>query len=596
MTHICVLAYFYLAIDAYSESFIRAAESYNMYYNWDQSNWNPVLHYNEGDINGFMLRNDFDHKFWKDDSIYFPTNVHHLKSTMYNVPTTDERILSQSSQDNILHMLQGLSLLKSLVGTEDVSQIPVYFRYQHVPNYLSNKDIINGNNVNFGLWAEDLTKRFLDYMQNDTYKFSALGGGLTLLLPFLGPSYVTKWYLWDPVRDERIFEGHGLDGSLSAILCNGFLDIGENITGLNLLEDGNWDHNLDWFYESQFVDPSLYKIINKLVRYAGALGDSKGINTLSILREHMTSQYEEGRDGYDHLVPFEHLPLVYIVLFRDRYDRDDFYTVGSADYNDQIDYYNTLLDSADECGVCSYLAPEWSWSSRINWPENLSYYANNDARYTGLDYMLIHNLRYIAYLWPEFDDVIAQSWYYDETMTLSGGDIYSQSDIINSDIEFKASRKIVLQPGFKVVNSHFLAHIVHDQNAYEPTGYVNLNVSECNLPEIANKKAAAVNLNAAAVNLNEDRSTSVIEEEIPAGVFSAHPNPVETLLNIIVPDLSTFTDVSVTIYNSYGQRIFTKKFESSTKISVDISNLPRGVHLLNVKSGKDVYNEIIIKL
>jgi hypothetical protein len=585
------LYYFMLAmerLDAYSESFIRAAEDNNMYDNWDQSLWNPISHYNEGDINGFMIRNDFDHKFWDDEKTNFPANVLHLASTMYNVPPDDERKLNQSSQDNILHMLQGLSLLKSLVGTEDVSQIPVYFRYQHIPNYLSNKNIINGNNVNFGLWAEDFTKRFLDNMQNDNYKWSTVGAALTLLAPYLGTYYLTKWYLWDPVRDEKIFEGNGLDASLHGILCHGFLDIGENITGIDLQEDGNFTGSRV-VYDGQFSDPSLNKIINKLVRYAGALGDSHGINTLSILRGHMTSQYEEGRDGNDHLVPFEHLPLIYIVLFRDRYDRDDFYTIGSTEYNDEIDYYNDLLDAADHCGECSYLAPEWSWASRINDPENLTYFQDKDARYTGLDYMLIHNLRYIAYLWPEFDDVTAPTWYYDETNTLSGGDIYSQSVIVDSDIEFKATRKIVLQPGFKVVNSHFLAHIVHDQNAYEPTGYVKLNVTECNLPEIVHKKAAAV-------DFKEDITTNVFEEEFSTGVFSVYPNPVETMLNINIPELDTNNDVSVTIYNSYGQMIFNKKFESSTKISVDFSNLPRGMHLLNVECGVDVYYEKIFKL
>jgi len=79
-------------------------------------------------------------------------------------------------------------------------------------------------------------------------------------MPYVFPGFVTKWYLWDPVRDDYVFEGAGNDGSLPAILCNGFLDIGENITGIDLKEDGNSDHNLRWLYKSVFNKYPSYQV------------------------------------------------------------------------------------------------------------------------------------------------------------------------------------------------------------------------------------------------------------------------------------------------------------------------------------------------
>ncbi|MDF1572583.1 MAG: hypothetical protein P1P82_13315 [Bacteroidales bacterium] len=103
--------------------------------------------------------------------------------------------------------------------------------------------------------------------------------------------------------------------------------------------------------------------MNKLTRVIGTLGDSK-TNTFDIIKSQRFDQYEEF-EGEEKLVPLEHLPLIYIVNNRNNYNREDFYTIGSPEYVNEINYYDSLLNLAEECGVCSYLNSHWSASPSL---------------------------------------------------------------------------------------------------------------------------------------------------------------------------------------------------------------------------------------
>ncbi len=562
-------------LDTYSESYLRAAEDHNMYLDWNIAYWDPATDYQSGDINGFQLRNDGSKDFWDKYKSRFPANAQNLMSSFVNMPNHP---LIANSQDNLIHNLEGIALLNSLVGTENVSNIPVTFQYSYIPTYLKTQGIMNSSEteIDFKLWAEDITRRYIDYIQNDNFTIFSSSTISSVLLALLWPLSATKWYLEDPVRNEYVALGSGVDATLAAYFSHGFLGVGEKITGdddlreflaYSLLPESSY-RNL--FITLSIWDYNVHKKLRKLAAFDNAIYHTW--EWLKIQRDLATT---EG-DGEGMAIPLEQLPLECIILYRDEYDRDEFYIIGSNDYNDEIDYYNTLLDSADECGVCSYLNYSWSSTSRLIWPDQLGEFSGFNRIFNGLDYMLLHNLRYIAFHWQELEYVIAEANYGYESVTVPGRVIYSESNIYNADVEFTASKKIILQPGFKVENAHFLANIEPITDGNHTLDYKKLIVSQCDLPEFGAKKSLAINENSDTDMLAEISESFDVQ-------FSIYPNPVSDVLHIINPISSeTFDFVSISIFNSVGQKVFEQKlFEWQDDIEIIVDDFSNGIYFLN---------------
>ncbi len=581
------LFYFMLAmerLDAYFESYIRAAVEYEMLFDWDYSNWNPNTHYHQGDINGFQIRNDADENFWDNYQSTFPSDVLNLKSTMYNV-STDGNPLEGNSQDNIINTMKGLYLLKSLVDVEDVSSIPVTYRYQHIPNYLSSKGIIIGNYVDFGLWAEDFTKRYLDYIQNDIGRLYL--GSLFYILGYT--PFLSKWYLWDPVRDSYVGQGAGNDGGLPLLFCHPLLEASYNITGVNLLEDPQSLPSTFGLYQSKFYSPNVNKSINKLIRKIGTLADPWPVGfpapTLELLKAHRYHQYEEGSDGTNRVVPFEHLPLIFMILYRNTY------TFCSDDYDSEMDYIKYKLNLAGECGTCSYLVDEWSASSRLNWPEDITVNNLFDVKFSGLDYMLLHNLHYLAFLLPDFEDIVDDDNYYHQSeVVVSGADIFSESSITQSSVEYRARGNIVLEPGFCVDDATFIAE-TGTFDDYGLSKYIYLNLTKCDLPGQSKKSAQVSNPTDTVFEEALESNTQNIEN-----LFLAYPNPVYDDLYLTIPKDDNSKKVRVLIYNVYGQLEYDKEVVYSNNMILNLDILNRGMHILIVKYGNMNFMKKLQKL
>ena len=113
-----------------------------MFIDWNIAEWDPMTDYEVGDINGFQLRNDASLNFWTEYHSQFPDNAQNLKSSFVRMKN---RKLHANSQDNLVHFIEGLALLSSLVETESVSNIPVTFRYTYIPTYLKSKGIMNSS-------------------------------------------------------------------------------------------------------------------------------------------------------------------------------------------------------------------------------------------------------------------------------------------------------------------------------------------------------------------------------------------------------------------------------------------------------------------
>jgi hypothetical protein len=90
-------------------------------------------------------------------------------------------------------------------------------------------------------------------------------------------------------------------------------------------------------------------------------------------------------------------------------------------YQTEFNRYEALLNSAPECGTYNFgknttynsLPPrpiEWSVMNRLVWPESLD--SDGELGYSnGIDYMLLHNVFWLAYIVPETIDSYSQSGY-----------------------------------------------------------------------------------------------------------------------------------------------------------------------------------------
>lgn len=529
------LLYFLFAwerLDAYSESFLRAAEDNGMSTSWDIINWNYSYVYPE-DINGFHLRNDFSASFWNNfqSNLSNHYDVDSLKSTFVN-PTDQKYYLEASSQDNIINFLIGLSLLNSLVGIEDISNIPYSFNYSIIPDYLEDKGIITGDTVDFAAWAKDLTKRYVHRMQHQQTKFGSL------------LSLWTHWYLMDPVRNETVAEGDGLDGDLGAIFSHGILGVAEEITGEDLRTQPSDSDYLNYVLHFFNVNLGISKSIRKKSWVLGALDDVLGSMTLDILRSNRASHFENNMP-----CPMEHLPLINILLYRDRYERNEFYEIDSQEYLSEVFYYDTLLNSANECGPNSFEALNFSApSSRLNWPENIWKYSSYQVYFHGIDYMFLHNLRYIAFHWVELQDVHIEHNIQEDSVFSSGGDIYICSSVENANVELVGNRSVILEPGFIITGSKFIARNGQAFSGYNPCLYVPLSMMICSSKKV---------LNIENTNIVENQTTEAQPSDWEITVF---PNPVQETLYILCP--SFFKKAAIlSIYDSKGRLVYSENID-----------------------------------
>ncbi len=85
-----------------------------------------------------------------------------------------------------------------------------------------------------------------------------------------------------------------------------------------------------------------------------------------------------------------------------------------------------------------------------------------------------------------------------------------------------------------------------------------------------------------------------INEELNTAIFQVHPNPVQDKLEIItlfLRDKKSYFQ----IFNSTGQKIFSKQFYSETGIVLDVSEWQSGVYECIMISGADKYSKRIIR-
>lgn len=581
-------------LDVYSESILR----------WKAACGDPFIE-NEywqkyfvrpGDINGFMLRDDVSQVLKNNYPDHF-----NLPNTMGKLHPDDTKRFEENSQDVIIHDMEALALVSKLVGTESITGIPCNWSdlYFHLIPYLTGKNIVTlGTDVysspvsiNFSLWAKDIVKRFIGYIQYPGTYNSGIGFTIETCLgtiPFNASFFSTHWILVNPVTNNWVLEGSGTDGGV-AMASSGFLRTGLAITGEDLKEyDGLLSENL---YDYGFRNP-ISKIKGKpfddnLVRSLACNGNILEDETFSVLRN-----LRDNHDPYDtgRFPNNEHLPLMNLVL------HDPNYTVMKLEdnvYNADKVLYEDLLNSAPENGPASNLADNirWTSASRCIWSWKLGKALDSQLEYNGLDYMMLHNLYYIAFRKEDLKTIIITDkvsydvplnvgyalWINRRSTSQRAGFIETNSSILGNNVTYTATRGITLKKGFSASGAggkKFVANVKPLPNNYQGGLYT--------LPA-TNQNTSSGPSNIRGVNGSETKSDEIvstnIENILKSKTVTIFPNPSKGYTKISVDELNAPVKFDIVTTNS--TIVQTGQITAKQQI-IDMSALSKGIYFIRI--------------
>lgn len=386
----------------------------------------------DGDLNGFFVRNDLDSGFWNKykkggTDEYFE---------QVNIVFGDRQ---QNSLDNCIHYLESFALINALVDNE----------------------YVDGTEINFRQLAKDNTRRIIGNMQQVDAPIPVVDiPGIDT--PLADSLYSYTWYLKNPVTGEPIPDryGSGLDGTM-LYASYGFAQSANRILGTDEFGGMRFSRGInrvmlsnpiteiaiklgvylktrllplpvkryadlelsivspDWeiVLFDLYKDPEPIKILifppdtyiyipTYITRFSRSKTWGTGWDDYKVRSLCATGNIDivAGRSPYEVLVKkqressvfkYEHLPLIWSVV------TNNFDEISEAD----LQYLRNLLDVAPpegpykflRDGVIEYAQYEWSYATRLVWPEKLGGYSFN-GYYNGLDYMLLHNLYTLARL------------------------------------------------------------------------------------------------------------------------------------------------------------------------------------------------------
>ena len=555
------------------------------------------------DVNGMYLREDVTPGFWANYYDHFQmanfTSVFNRTETKHifgHDVTSRVHYMEEISQDNMYHTMEGLALVNKLVGTESIASVPRYFEYNFIPNYLTSKNIWNGSNINFSLWAQDMVKRYIAWMQAGGVRWKFLG--MTVL--------EDNWALMNPVTGEQVEEGSGAgnDYDMGLFYNAGAIEAGKEITGEDLRTDDAFvlsnSASLNLFKDLFNAGPErlhavvsmpwplsfdmdLFDIyhddykIRTLSTYSNLLGDDT-FNRLRISRDNTATEFK-----------YEHMPLLYCALFD---ETSRFLTPETSMYNTDRTLIESLLNSAPTEGPTSSGPYDWSSASRLVWPEKLGDEAGNNLEYSGLDYMVLHNLYYMGFRREDFRNKKILNNFFHNAQYSNGSFRFRTVEAANrisdnGNVKYYATESIVLKPGFVAESgSQFIARIESRASQYQGALYVQpgpsggriktetdrVKVKDPNLETITYMPAKPVDL-IVTVDVSEDRMTS--EPKI-----SAYPNPTKGKIVIEFKGRQEAKS-EIQVLDLNGKAVLNNSSRDTVQ-ELDLFGFPAGIYLIKI--------------
>jgi Secretion system C-terminal sorting domain len=562
-------------LDNFSESNLRWYFALNKYDFVED--WKIRMYYDSGDINGFSLRDDVDPSF---ENKYKETlNVGKFDGFLIR----DRNCLfkEENSQDVLEHDMMGLGLISKLVGIESLENITGADIDIHIKLYLEDKGImtcgtdfyLSPQTINFSLWAKDIVKRYINYMQYNGNDY-----------------YPTHWTLVNPVTKEPVQEGAGDDFWLSVKrISRGIIMAGQAITGENLIKCPNEVILSETEFQNMFKYPVIED--DDLTRTVSCVGNVLGngtdetFSTLRYLRDHYNPH------GATSNTVYEHLPLINLAMFDPDYQ---VMGVESSVYNSDKTVYEVLLNSAPTEGPIrgkdkTILTKDWTSTSRCLWPQhNMDEERHPDQIYpsqeqtlpesfiafNGLDYMMLHNLYYIAFRKEDIRSLkIAEPDISRRTNSQRAGTIETNSSILGNSVNYTARKQVKLMPGFSASSSGgktFVATCGSRPNNYDGSAYVPSINSNSSAPTMVHKSYT-----------NTDDQSKIITKDNLSTVDNIEicPNPCRGKFAISVNHSNL--SFGCTILNSNGVVVYKNQFTTDHQI-IDISTLPKGVYFISL--------------
>jgi hypothetical protein len=437
------------------------------------------------DNNGFFVRSDVTYAFWskysKNGSTpYFKVNT----LNGYLDPTHPYANNYEMSEDNVVHYLEALSLVNALVDDEIAPG-------ETSPTSL--KDLAKGiasNMVSYMYHPADIFVVHVPVPDNSS--------------PFsIDFSYM--WYVMNPITHNFVQQGSGTDGSMLSF-SYGFAQAGNRLT-----TNGNYTgmDNSQTIFQCMLQAPmnNLHLTLNlttyaciPIPLYTTTLGadlqlDIQGDNysfcvldidyglyhksvckditakTLADLCDFSYDDYKirslaatgninaDGENNtykwlslkqhQNNIKKYEHLPLIWSVL------NNDYSNITKTDKDSIL----LLLNSAPQCGPYYFSSSDnggdWSSDSRLIWPEN-NRTGINHGEFNGLDYMLLHNLYWLAnpvQIPNSINSLTINSRQPAGSFTAEHSIICPNPITLTGPINLYASDYVELEPGFQLNGS-----------------------------------------------------------------------------------------------------------------------------------------------
>ena len=352
-------------LDLYSEALLRNLS--------DKENEQGVLYVNpSADINGFHCRDDISPEFWRNHKHHFKTDSFRSVFTHSNAQAI--------SQDNIIHHLEGLSLISAMVKKVSVKDIPIYFDTPIIPNYLKAREIWVGDSIDFKKWVADIAKRYVLLMQNRTK--------MRLPKPKLGIK--THWYIANPLNHELVKEGAGSDLDLAIFYHYGFIETARFLTRKDYRKNRGLSPTCGMAFKflmrnRQIKMPGIIpnipmKFDDYKLRSLATTGNPMGDETLDLLLRYR---------NHSPVLKYEHFPLIWLVL----HSKDGTQLLWDKGiYKTEKAYYDSLFADIPENGSNNSNSENWKSTSRCVWPENLPKSPEIVEDFSGMDFMMLFNL------------------------------------------------------------------------------------------------------------------------------------------------------------------------------------------------------------
>jgi len=95
--------------------------------------------------------------------------------------------------------------------------------------------------------------------------------------------------------------------------------------------------------------------------------------------------------------------------------------------------------------------------------------------------------------------------------------------------------------------------------------------------------------------LNNCNYTTINRKAIEMS-FESYPNPAKDFIEIKLPNTIDPIEIEVCIFNNMGTVVYTKNYNTSTNIKINISHLPESIYFINFKGKGYTHNSSFIKI